>query len=251
MRINGRLTTKERPIIILHGLFGSSDNWQKVAKSLAENYPVFCLDLRNHGESEHSSSMKFSEMADDIIHFVKQMNIDKFHLVGHSLGGKVAMSIADNYPQYLDRLIVVDILPKSYKDSHSQIIEAIKQVDLNVKSKNDINSQLTDKIPELAVRQFIMKNLKRVENAYEWKFNINAIEYNYSKLIAALKLNTIIETKTLFIRGEKSNYITLEEYYEFRDSFVNSELESILGSGHWVHAEEPEAFVKSVLNFIK
>ena len=250
MQIKAQTAFQNDPVIILHGLFGSSDNWQKVAKSLQKDFPIFLPDLRNHGNSGHSDSMSFEEMAQDIIDFADSLSLKNIILAGHSLGGKVAMKVAELNPSLLKKLVVIDILPVQYKESHSDIINAMKSVDLSVKSKNDINSQLIPKIPELGVRQFIMKNLKRLENGYEWKMNINAIESNYGELISGLTFSNDIKVETLFIRGEKSDYIDLESYYKVRSTFVNSHLETITDSGHWVHAEQPDEFLKRFTKFI-
>lgn len=239
------------PVIILHGLFGMSDNWMTVAKKLADNYRVIVADLRNHGNSPRSETWNYKVMAEDINELSENTGAEKFHLIGHSMGGKVAMEFAQKFPEKLEKLVVVDIGPKAYPVHHQHIIDALYKVDVeNIKSRQDAEKALETELRDWGVRQFLLKNLARNRGGYQWKFNLDIINRHIENVGAATDRKEV-ETPTLFIRGERSDYIRSEDGQAIRQQFKNSTIVSIKESGHWVHAEKPEEFLTTVIKFFE
>jgi len=253
MKLNYKVLGDGRPLLVLHGLFGSLDNWMTLAKSWASDYRVFLIDQRNHGKSPQSEIFTYKVMAEDLKEFILEHEIEKPIILGHSMGGKTAMEFAVNYPDLLSTLVVVDIAPVSYSVHHYPIIDALESIDLkNLESRNAADKQLSQKIPEMGVRQFLLKNLYRTkQGGFDWRFNLHAIkeaivpisEWNISK--------QRYEGRTLFIKGEKSDYINASHASQIMEKFPNYDLVEIEGAGHWVHAEAKEAFSTTVLNFLK
>lgn len=241
-----------RPIIILHGLFGSSDNWLSIARVLAEHHKVYLLDQRNHGDSFHSDDFNFKVMADDLKNFIEQHTIDDPVIIGHSMGGKVAMHFAVNYPALYDRMIVVDISPKAYPVHHKKILEGLTSINLeSLKSRKEADDQLSEYVKDKAERQFLLKNLARKENGnYEWKLNLPVINEQIENMGKGLEGRLASDKSTLFLRGEKSDYIRNEDSISIEAFFPNFEVKTIEGAGHWVHAEQPQHFLKAVNDFI-
>lgn len=242
------------PIIILHGLFGTLDNWQTIAKQLAQQYSVYIIDLRNHGRSPHADEFDYPTMATDVQHFMESHWIYKAHIIGHSMGGKVAMQLATEYPDMVDRLIVVDIAPKTYPSGHDAIFEALLGLDLkNTKDRKEADAFLQKKIAELGVRQFLLKNLSRNKGSgqYEWKMNLPVIHAAYSQILENIDTSDTFEGDTLFIRGGKSDYIASDDLSLLQEYFPNAELKTVDGAGHWVHAEQPKVLLEMVLRFLE
>lgn len=242
-----------QPLIILHGLFGTLDNWATLAKRFAEHYNVFLVDLRNHGRSPHDEQHSYETMADDLLRLVDELQIPTPAIMGHSMGGKVAMQYALKYPTRITRLIVVDIAPKAYPPHHDDIIGALKSVDLNnVTSRGDVDSQLAKNIQEDDVRMFLMKNLYRKDdNTFGWRMNLDAIEKNYEKIAAAITADVPFKKHALFIKGGKSKYIQPEDLYtSIEHLFTLVEIETIPEAGHWVHAQAPNEVYDLVTTFL-
>ncbi|WP_439880510.1 alpha/beta fold hydrolase [Pontibacter sp. MBLB2868] len=242
-----------QPLLILHGLFGTLDNWATLAKRLAEHYNVFLVDLRNHGRSPHSEQHDYDAMAADVLQLVDDLQIPTPAIMGHSMGGKVAMNYALKYPTRLTKLIVVDIAPKAYPPHHDEIIDALQSVDLsNATSRGDIDKQLAKYIRQEDVRLFLMKNLYRKEdNTFGWRMNLDAIEKNYEKIAGAITADVPFKKHALFIRGGRSNYITQEDLYSnIEHLFTLVEMETIPEAGHWVHAEAPDKVYDLVTTFL-
>ncbi len=240
-------------LIIMHGLFGMLDNWHNLARKFSEKYHVFLLDLRNHGQSEHSDEMDYSLMADDLREFMLEHFIPSAVILGHSMGGKVAMEFALNYPELTQKLIVADIAPVKYKPGHNEIFDALLNLDIQDESKTrgDLDQELQVKIPEFGTRQFLMKSLARKpEGGYEWKFNLKGLYANYEKILAAPKADTAYEGPTLFIRGGASPYVRDEHLELIASLFPNYTLVTLDGAGHWVHAEKPAELIAAVEEFI-
>jgi len=241
------------PLVILHGLFGQSDNWASIARTLSTELSVILIDQRNHGQSPHSEEMNYTLMAADVKKTLDTEGIKKIHLLGHSMGGKTAMWFAYNYPEYLESLIIADIAPRYYPPHHQSIIEGLKKLDLStIQSRNEADEVLSENIPEFGVRQFLLKNLNRNDDGtFEWRFNLNGIAKEIEEVGKAFEHN-ISETKTLFLRGENSRYINENDEKMIKKQFPESLIQTIPNSGHWLHAEQPELFVmalKKYLNF--
>ena len=242
-----------QPLLILHGLFGTLDNWQTLAKRLAEHYNVFLVDLRNHGRSPHSDQHDYDLMAEDVLQLVDDLQIPTPAIMGHSMGGKVAMNYALKYPTRLTKLIVVDIAPKAYPPHHDEIIDALQSVDLStVTSRGDVDKQLAKTISDESVRLFLMKNLYRKEdNTFGWRMNLDVIEQNYENVAAPITSDTPFKKNTLFIKGGRSRYIMPEDVYTCIERlFTLVEVETIPNAGHWVHAEAPDEVYDLVTRFL-
>ena len=209
MKLNYKVLGAGEPILILHGVFGSLDNWMTVGKILAENYKVFLLDLRNHGDSFHDEEFTYDAMVKDLVTFIKDEKIKDATILGHSMGGKVAMKFAVNHPDLFDRLIVVDISPRAYPSHHGTILEGLKSIDLkNTGSRKEADDQLSKSIKEKGVRQFLLKNLTRdEENNFKWKLNLPVIANAIENVGEGLEDQRVSDKPTLFIRGGNSDYI--------------------------------------------
>jgi pimeloyl-ACP methyl ester carboxylesterase len=241
------------PLIILHGLFGSLENWHSISQMLAANFHVFAMDQRNHGRSPHATDMSYQLMAEDLKEFVADKQLGSVNLLGHSMGGKTAILFAISYPQLVEKLIVVDIAPRAYPDHHSDILKALSSLDLSsFKSRAEMESQLAPSIPDLAVRRFLLKNVKRDQAGnFYWQMNLCAIEANYARLSEQISSQRPFEKPTLFVRGERSNYLRDDDMTAIQKLFPRVKLCEIAGAGHWVHAEAPEAFLRTVREFLK
>ena len=240
------------PIIILHGLFGMSDNWHNIAKRLSEQFRVYTVDLRNHGNSPHSPVMNYKVMAEDLNLLLENENIRKAYIIGHSMGGKAAMKFADIYPEKIIKMIIADISPRKYNASHIKYIEALKQINFNAASRKEIEDKLAEKIIDKNELLFILKNLERDENnKFKLKPNINSIENNYEELINAIDFSNKINIPVLFMKGENSDYILSEDQKLIYSFFSNAQLKTIKNAAHWIHAENPVDFLLETLAFFK
>jgi pimeloyl-ACP methyl ester carboxylesterase len=240
-----------KPVVILHGLFGFSDNWKSQAKVLANYFRVIVVDLRNHGRSEWADLHSYEAMANDVIETMDVLNLSQFNVIGHSMGGKVAMHLAQAYPDRLLKTIVVDMGVKSYPMHHQDLIEAIKSVPIEtITARSQVNTFLTNKIPEEGVRQFLLKNLYWIERGkLAWRMNIDVLEANMNLILDALPEIEVL-SPTLFIKGAESSYILEADYEAIESIFLDSEIHTINAAGHWVHADSFEEFLESVLAFL-
>src|ERR1035437_8732674 len=245
MKLFYRKLGQGKPLFILHGLFGLSDNWATVGKMLAEFFEVYLIDLRNHGNSPHSNEWTYSAMTNDIRELMDDLQISKQILIGHSLGGKVAMQFASMYPEKLEKLIVVDMAPKDYPENQFGFIKKLLKINLpEMQSRKEAEIQLNTIIKDWATVQLLLKNIQwNEENKLAWKFNLKAIVENQNKIGETFSMKNKINTPTLFIRGEKSKYVLGEDITEIKKIFSNAEFKTIKGAGHWVHADQPEGFV--------
>lgn len=253
MKLHFQELGEGKPIIILHGLFGSSDNWLTIGKKLADKYKVYLLDQRNHGDSPHADTHNYKEMSADLKQFIEDHKIDKPHIIGHSMGGKTAMYFAVKNPDLYDKLVVVDIAPKAYPVHHDTILEGLNSIKLSeLESRNDADKALAEFVHEKGVRQFLLKNLTRGEDKnFVWKINLPVIEKNIEDVGKGLEEKLATEKDTLFIGGKNSDYIKSEDHIAILNFFPNSKIEMIEGAGHWIHAEKPEAFLKVLEDFLK
>ncbi len=240
-----------KPMVVLHGLFGSSDNWSTVAKRLSESYQVLLVDLRNHGRSPHSEAFDYKCMAEDVRQLIEAECSDLPVIMGHSMGGKVAIQLAVDYPHVLHRLISIDMGIKKYPPTHLPIMDALRSLDLKLESRKAIDLQLAKKIPSFSVRQFLLKNLKRsAEGGFLWKMNLDAIYRNYHHITQAIFIKELIEIPSLFVRGSNSNYILEKDIPLLEQKFSNPDILTIDHAGHWVHADQPEALIKGVMGWL-
>lgn len=250
MKLHYRELGEGKPLMILHGLFGFSDNWQSHAKSLAEYYRVILVDLRNHGRSDWSEEFSYELMAQDVFELVEHLQLEDLILVGHSMGGKVAMRFAQKYPDSLEKLVVVDIGVKEYPMHHEHILAGIHAVTLdNVSSRRMAADQLSEFIESNGIKQFLLKNLYWIHKGQlAWRMNVKVLEREMADILSAMP-EVEVMTPTLFIRGELSNYILDEDISNLENLFPDSEIKTIESAGHWVHAEAPEEFLEALLSF--
>lgn len=253
LTLNYKVFGEGDPVIILHGLFGMLDNWQSFAKKMADDYKVFILDQRNHGKSPHTTSHSYGEMADDIVGFIKEHKLTKVKLIGHSMGGKTIIDMAVRYPQFIDRMAVIDMGVKTYTGGHEEIIEALLSVDFNkLKSRKEIDQSISDMIPDTGVRMFLLKNVDRnKEDGYSWKMNLETLVKDYPKLQQGYEDISVSKVETLFVKGGKSRYILEEDYALIKSKFTNSDIRTIEDAGHWVHAEKPNELFEMIKGYFK
>jgi pimeloyl-ACP methyl ester carboxylesterase len=251
MKLHFRSFGKGEPLIILHGVFGSSDNWQTVGKDLSAHFTVYLVDLRNHGNSPHSEEFDYNVMADDILELMLSEGIGQAYIMGHSMGGKVAMTFATRYPEKVMKLIVVDISPRHYEPHHAQIFRAFRSLNLDlIKTRQEADEQMSYRIPEFGVRQFILKNLTREGDRFVWKLNLDVIEEKAANVGEALADDDWFNGHVLFIGGSNSNYIQESDHKKIRQHFPNAIIKMVPGAGHWVHAEQPKTLLRLVSDFL-
>ena len=241
------------PLIILHGLFGSSRNWSSHAKKLAVDFKVIRVDLRNHGESFHDQQMDYAAMADDLVNLMDELGIASAHFLGHSMGGKVAMMLCHKFPQRVKKLIVADMAPVRYRHDHDNLIKPVLAMDLAlVKSRNIADEMLASSIDNKQIRLFLLQNLDIVNGQACWKINWQVLDENMQKLTGYPPVDDWnVPHQSLFIRGENSDYVKPEHWQVVQQHFQNARLVSLKNAGHWLHFEQPEPFYQSVVAFLK
>lgn len=239
------------PVILIHGLFGDLDNLKSIGRALQDKFYVVTVDLRNHGDSPWVNDMSFEAMAADILAIIEHHGFAQVHLLGHSLGGKVAMQVAQSYPEKVASLIIADIAPVAYPPSHQTILTAMANLPLGqVHSRKDADQVLAKDIMEPGVRAFLLKNLRLEHESWSWRLNLAVIQDNYLQLIGSHQQLPPYLGPVLFIKGSLSEYI-LPEYHDMMLlSFPYHQLESIEGAGHWLHAEKPLVFNQITLRFL-
>ncbi len=252
------------PLVIVHGLYGSSDNWLNIGKHLAEKYMVYMIDQRNHGRSPFASTHTFDDMRDDLAEFFEQHKIEKATVLGHSMGGKVAMWFAADYPEKIEKLVIADIAPKDYmllkEDSqfylHQNILLAMQEVDFTqIKYRNDVDDFLSQKIDDERIRQFLLKNVAKDKETKRYKWRVNAeVLYNYlDEIVSGVNKSwlddriPITSYPVIFIRGMKSKYILPEDESLIKEIYPDATIVDIPDAGHWLHAEQPRKFMKAVM----
>jgi esterase len=251
MKLFFREQGQGQPIIIMHGIFGSSDNWLTQSKILAEKYRVISLDLRNHGQSPHDDTFDYQSMANDLLLFIQEHKLENPIVIGHSMGGKVAMNFAVAHPDQLEKLIVVDISPRPYNLEHYVIIDGLKAVPIKtISSRNEADAALEPFVAEPDVRQFLLKNLQRTPEGFKWKINLPVIDKNLSNIGLDLQFEGTFDKPTLFIRGGRSKYVRDEDMTRIKEIFPQATLET-LDTGHWVQAEKPQEFVDTVQHWLE
>jgi len=247
------------PLVILHGLFGMNDNWASLARKYAEEgFTVYLPDLRNHGQSPHDDNFTLEAMASDLLSFFENEHIEEAVLAGHSLGGKVAMYFACLHPEKVSRLVIADIGPRYYPPHHEEVLAGIHAVNLDASSRSEAEKQMEKILPDAGVRQFLLKNLywkadtkDPSQKKLAWRFNLPVLEKYIEHAGEALPDNFKYEGSCLFIRGERSNYITTPDYNSITAHFPRAVIETVPKAGHWVHADNPVEFSKVLMNFLK
>lgn len=239
------------PFIIMHGLFGMLDNWHYHAKLFGEKFSVYTVDLRNHGRSPHSNTMSYQAMSSDIAEFCKKHKLKNIILLGHSMGGKVAMQFSVDFPQLLSKLIIADIGPQAYPPGHEVYFKAFREIDFSkLNSRQEADEAFSKYESNLGIRMFLLKNIERTKNGFELKANIPAIEEAYPKITGKIYIPFPISTPTLFMRGEKSGYIRDKDVADIKKLFPFSKVVTIKNAGHWLHAENQDQFYQEVIDFL-
>lgn len=251
MKLFCRHSGHGQPLIILHGLFGSSDNWFSLAKIFAEQFSVYLIDQRNHGQSPHSDEFNYQLLAEDLYLFIQEHHLHKPHIIGHSMGGKTAMNFAVRYPDRLGKMIVVDIVPKSYPVHHDHILDGLHGIDVTrLTSRNEADKILSEQVTEPDVRQFLLKNLYRTsEGKFQWRVNLSAIDNHIEEIGAGMQYTGTFSGPTMFINGARSNYFKPGDETLIHSIFPKAEIITI-DTGHWVQAEKPKEFAEIAISFL-
>jgi len=253
-----------KPLFILHGLYGSSDNWVTIGKKLADKFAVYLIDQRNHGDSPHHDQHSYKDMAQDLFELLEHLNITEIYLAGHSMGGKTAMVFAAMYPKAVKKLMVLDISPKSHLQAqqqkevfstHRHILSTLHDMDIGqFDSRKEIDMHMAKRIPSQGVRQFLLKNLKRDKNnRFKWKINVGALNSYIDEILGDINLEdygtTPLTVPTAFVNGGKSVYLSEEDKPYIKEIFESCTFHTIPESGHWVHAEAPEKTFNLMIDF--
>lgn len=255
MELNYKSFGSGPALIILHGLFGSLDNWQTLARQFAENFSVFIVDQRNHGRSPHSNdTFTYQLLAEDLFEFMDGQSIYEAHLLGHSMGGKTVMQFAVHHEDMIDKLIVADMGIKQSTRHHDDVLDTLSSFPFSsINNRKLADEWMQTRIPDFGVRQFLLKNLVRdPEGPYEfrWKFNFEVLNRDYEEILEKVDADYPIQTPTLFIRGGDSGYVKDEDLSEIKLLFPNAQLGTVEGAGHWLHAEKPVDFFNQVNSFL-
>lgn len=253
MKLHSTIQGEGQPLLILHGFLGMSDNWKTLGNEFSEaGYQVHLIDQRNHGRSPHSEVFSYTELAKDIKEYIEEHTLKNVLLTGHSMGGKTAMTAAALFPHLIEKLIVVDIAPKYYAPHHQDILEGLAAVDnATLESRGEADEVLSKYVPEKAVRMFLLKNLFwKEKERLGLRLNLEVLSKEIEELGKALPDDYSYSKPTLFIKGERSNYITSEDKGLIEKHFPEAKIVTIPRAGHWVHAENKEAFYKEVMKFI-
>jgi esterase len=243
-----------QPVIILHGLFGQSDNWVTVGRRIADQFHVYIPDQRNHGQSPHTTIHSFPAMADDLAEFMEEHDIENPILIGHSMGGKVAMTYALENPEKVKKLVIIDISPRKYPERiiHTKVISQMMSIDLEkVTTRGEVEKKLDSTISDSRVRMFIMKNLYyKIHGKLAWRLNLEAINQSMDLLFDGIQSENKYNGPTLFIRGGKSDYVPDEDIPLIKRMFPEAIVKTISGASHWVHADAPEELCYLLSSFL-
>lgn len=249
--LNHVIRGEGQPIILIHGLFGGLENLNIIARALESEFQVISIDVRNHGDSFHSNSMRYEDMATDVFALIKHLGLERYYLLGHSMGGKIAMQCALTKPDSVIKLVIADIAPVAYQHHHQEIINGLLSIELAaINNRQDADKQLAKYVEETAIRQFLLKNLKKNALGFQWRANIVNIANDYSEVVKGYQGNGVYSGPTMFIKGANSHYITNDHKQRIGELFPHSKAKIIQGAGHWLHAEKSVAFNKIVKDFL-
>ncbi len=254
MKLSYRVYGEGRPVLIFHGLFGMSDNWQSFARMLAEKgYQVITADLRNHGLSPHDEVHDYTSMAADVAELIADLNLQQPVVIGHSMGGKMALTLINSYANLVSKAIVIDIAPYQYPVHHREIIDTLVSIDLSkITRRSEAEKLMSDAIDDYGTRQFLLKNLHwKTPEQMDWRFNLKTLNEHIEEVGTATWPSVIIDTPVLFVKGSNSGYIEEARFSEIKNWYSNLQFVSIEGAGHWVQADKPHELLEAVLKFIE
>ena len=239
------------PLFIIHGLFGASDNWYTLGKRYAEDFTVYLIDLRNHGKSPHSDEHSYEAMAEDLLNLIYEEQLMFVNIIGHSMGGKVAMKFAEMHPTFVEKMIVGDIGPKQYQPHHQLVLKALNAfMDSEINTRKEAEKLITSIIDDRGVAMFLLKNLYwKNPGDLQWKMNVPVLEQNMENILVKVPSEQV-EVDTLFLRGSESNYIQDQDFDEIHSLFPESQIITIPEAGHWLHAEQPQLFYDESMKFL-
>ncbi|MFK8287858.1 alpha/beta fold hydrolase [Capnocytophaga canimorsus] len=252
--LHSQIVGQGQPLLILHGFLGMSDNWRTLGLKYAEQgFQVHLIDQRNHGHSFHSDDFNYTLLVGDLKKYAQYHQLEFFHLMGHSMGGKTAMLFATEYPQMVKSLVVVDIAPKYYPMHHQHILKGLASIDFDsIASRNEADGQLAKFVPEAAVRQFLLKNLYwQTRERLAFRFNLEALTENEGEIGEALAANKVFSGSTLFLRGEYSEYVLQDDEALIKVHFPKAIIDTVTRAGHWVHAQNPTDFFSKTIQFMQ
>ena len=253
MQLHSNIIGEGKPFVILHGFLGMSDNWKTLGKQFAEaDFQVHLVDQRNHGRSFHSSDFNYDLLSQDLKAYCDTHDLKDIILLGHSMGGKTAMLFSTQFPEYVNKLIIADISPRFYPIHHDAILEGLANLNFNaLKSRGEAEEQLSNYVSDYGTRLFLLKNLYWVEKGVlGLRMNLEALTDNVSEVGEALPIHSKFEGNTLFLKGDKSEYIAAQDESVIKSHFTNAKIETIENAGHWLHAENPKDFYSAVINFV-
>lgn len=240
------------PLLVLHGLFGMSDNWGTFGRLFGEQHQIHAIDLRNHGHSFHDEEMSIAAMVEDLVHYIEQLGLQEIDLLGHSLGGKVAMQYALTKSTKIRKLIIADIAPKEYPPHHQKIMDALDAIVIGeLANRKEVEAELRKYLDEVGVIQFLLKNVYiKEDRSLAWRFNKKVLTEKYAEFITVAVEPGVYEGETLFLAGERSNYILPEDHAMIKGMFPNAQIDTIPAAGHWIQAENPKVFNEKVAEFL-
>lgn len=253
MILHSKILGEGQPFVILHGFLGMSDNWKTLGRQFAEQgFQVHLVDQRNHGRSFHDDDFNYEVLAEDLRVYYNEHHLENTILLGHSMGGKTAMLFATLFPEVVSHLIVADIAPRFYPVHHDAILEGLSSLNFeNIKSRGEADALLSDYVSDFGTRQFLLKNLYWIEKGkLALRNNLEVLKANVEEVGEALPIHSKFEGNTLFLRGDKSEYISLQDESGIKAQFPKADIETISNAGHWLHAENPKEFYKAVIQFI-
>ncbi|WP_299337358.1 alpha/beta fold hydrolase [uncultured Psychroserpens sp.] len=253
MTLHSKIIGEGHPFIILHGFLGMSDNWKTLGNKFAEaGFQMHLVDQRNHGRSFHDDQFNYEVLAEDLIKYCDAHNLENINLLGHSMGGKTAMLFASEYPNLVSKLMVADISPRFYPVHHDAILSGLSALDFSeIKSRGEADKLLSKYVPEMGTRMFLLKNLYWIEKGQlALRINLDTLKENVSEVGEALPLHSKFEKPTLFLRGDKSEYVMPSDEKLIKQHFPLADIETISNAGHWLHAENPSDFYDAVINFV-
>lgn len=249
--LNHKIVGSGRPMVILHGMLGMLDNWSSFARTLEHDFQVILVDQRNHGRSFHDHNMRYQDLANDLVPLFEELGLESAIVMGHSMGGKTAMQFALSFPERVSDLIVLDIAPRKYHGNHNYIFAALQSLDLSLYStRRDVRQKVLEQI-DPGTTDFLLKNLARQpDGSYSWRLGLDEIYQAYDQLRDAPVTTKPYEGHTLFVKGERSPYIKEGDLEVIRQFFPQARLEQLADAGHWLHADQPQPLLRSVLNFL-